>query len=611
MSKPRFSRETALTIRGKIILAFVAIAMITGALGVHVIRSLSESGRLVGRIYDGPLLAIHHARLAAADFAALEAAEADPAANTARIQALIRSVAANIAITRDKAVSPLSAAAAQYAGDAFAASSLGLSAGDRDPARHTVRRDLETLSDLIAEDGVRDRETAMASIDRYQSLSLYATVEVMLIGCLIALALGRELVTPIAAASEAAGRIAAGQLDTEIRSGGQDEMGRLLGSMREMRDNIRTMMEREIAARRSAQTRLVDAIEGGQSGVALIGPDQRVVIANSRLREFFPGNGDGDPDSSGDGIVVGRTLPGAMAAALTDPGGETRLADGRWLGLTHSAAKDGGMVVIATDITALKDREAALRAARDEAEAANRAKTDFLTTMSHELRTPLSAVIGFSEMIAGETFGPLGEPRYREFADDILHAGRHLRDIIADILDIAKAQSGTLVLRPRTIRPDTIIGGVVRELREKARDANVELKLAIEAGLPLIEADTDRLRQVMVNLLSNAIKFTPAGGRIDVGMGSHPDGIAIEVRDNGVGMAPEDIPRALQPFMQLETGFARRYGGIGLGLPLTRIFVELHGGRLEIASALKLGTTMMVILPASKTGARRMVLPSA
>ena len=130
--------------------------------------------------------------------------------------------------------------------------------------------------------------------------------------------------------------------------------------------------------------------------------------------------------------------------------------------------------------------------------------------MSHELRTPLSAVIGFSEMIVKETFGPVGQPQYREFADDILHAGRHLMDVITDILDIAKAHSGKIELHKRTVRPEAVMRAAVRIVHEKARDANVSLTNHIGEHLPTIEADTVRLRQVLLNLLSNAIKFTPA-----------------------------------------------------------------------------------------------------
>jgi len=355
------------------------------------------------------------------------------------------------------------------------------------------------------------------------------------------------------------------------------------------------MMDAEIAARRSAQSQLADAIEGARSGVALIGPDGRVLIANSRLRQFLPGRRPA--------FATGERLPPAIEEALASPTGEMRLDDGRWIRVTHSPSKEGGMVLIASDISFLREREEALREARDQAEAANRAKTDFLTNMSHELRTPLSAVIGFSEMIVKQTFGPVGQPQYKDFADDILHAGRHLMDVITDILDIAKAQSGKIELQTRTIRPEAVMRDAVRIVHARARDANIVLTTHLGDRLPAVEADTVRLRQVLLNLLSNAIKFTSPGGTIEAEVACHPDGVALRIRDSGSGMAPDDIPRALQPFVQVDTSLARRHGGTGLGLPLTKIFVELHGGRLEIDSALDVGTTVTVILPASASPA--------
>jgi signal transduction histidine kinase len=149
------------------------------------------------------------------------------------------------------------------------------------------------------------------------------------------------------------------------------------------------------------------------------------------------------------------------------------------------------------------------------------------------------------------------------------------------------------------VRPEAVMRAAVRIVHEKARDADITLETHIGEHLPTIEADTVRLRQVLLNLLSNAIKFTPAGGTITAEVSHHPEGVLLRVRDSGAGMAPEDIPRALQPFVQVDASLSRRHGGTGLGLPLTKIFVELHGGRLELDSTLNVGTTASVILPAS------------
>ena len=396
----------------------------------------------------------------------------------------------------------------------------------------------------------------LAAIDRVRTMWFLATLDVVLLGWLIALIRAREPMTP------------AGALDPGIRVSGHDEPGYLLAAM---------------AARRMAESQLVDAIETNREGVALVDAAGRVVTANARIGRLFPG---------------GRMIPSEIAGRIDPVTGEFRLDDGSWLHLSKSPTRDGGFLLIVGDISGLKNRETALRAACDRAEAANRAKTDFLTTMSHEVRTPLSAMIGFSEMIAMETFGPAGAPQYKEFAGDILHAGRHLMDVIAGILDIAKAQSGTIELRRRAIQPWAVVRDAVRIVREKAHDGDIDLTMTIEDNLPPILADTVRMRQILLNLLSNAIKFTPAGGTIGIEARAHTDGIALIVTDTGAGMAPEDIPRALQPFVQVDTSLNRRHRGTGLGLPLTKVFVELHGGRLEIDSTPNAGTTVTVILPA-------------
>jgi two-component system cell cycle sensor histidine kinase PleC len=361
--------------------------------------------------------------------------------------------------------------------------------------------------------------------------------------------------------------------------------------MSRMRDKIRGMMDREIAARRSAQTRLVNALECSAEGVILVDGDGSILIANSQVAAFFP-------ELAGE-FAAGRHLPAALELALTQPTAELQLVDGRWLRLGSSSTSDGGFVVISTDITLLKEREAALRSAKDQAESANRAKSEFLANMSHELRTPLNAVIGFSEIIAAEMFGPVGQPRYKDFAGDIVRSGRHLLEVISDILDVAKLQSGKTELHLKRLELSEVIDDAMRIVKEQADSAGIALTSAVEPDLPAIDGDATRLRQVLLNLLSNAIKFTPAGGLILVSAQRHDDRIDLTVRDSGIGMEAKDIPTAFEPFGQIDSSLARKYGGTGLGLPLSKMFAELHGGGLAIVSVPGKGTIVTVTLPAA------------
>ncbi len=242
-----------------------------------------------------------------------------------------------------------------------------------------------------------------------------------------------------------------------------------------------------------------------------------------------------------------------------------------------------------------------LAQARDAADSGNRAKSSFLANMSHELRTPLNAVIGFSELITQEIFGPLGDKRYGEYATDILNSGKHLLDIINDILDLSKVEAGQMTLRESLVEIGELVDACGRLVGERARNGNVSLRLDVPSGLPPLLADSVRLKQVVLNLASNAIKFTPAGGTVTIS--SRLDGagdVLLLVADTGIGMRQEDIPIALAPFGQIDSTLARRHEGTGLGLPLCRTLVELHGGSLTLASRPGEGTTATVRLPAER-----------
>jgi signal transduction histidine kinase len=244
----------------------------------------------------------------------------------------------------------------------------------------------------------------------------------------------------------------------------------------------------------------------------------------------------------------------------------------------------------------LRRNQERLIAARDAAEAANRSKSEFLANMSHELRTPLNAIIGFSGVMSDQMFGPLPQ-RYVEYADLIGQSGGHLLSIINDILDVAKADANRLDLAEEELDIVRITNLSSAIIKEMARKAEVRFTSEIEGQLPGLFADPAKITQILVNLLSNAIKFTPPGGRVRLKIERHRAGVAFRIEDTGIGMAPEQIPIALSPFGQVDSGYARKYDGVGLGLPLTKRLVELHGGRMEIASKPGKGTKVSVYLP--------------
>ena len=239
--------------------------------------------------------------------------------------------------------------------------------------------------------------------------------------------------------------------------------------------------------------------------------------------------------------------------------------------------------------------------AREQERRANRAKSDFLANMSHELRTPLNSIIGFAEMVKLQAIGPVENERYLEYAGHIHSSGKHLLDLINDMLDLAKVESGKLELEEEVVDFGQVYEGCRTLLDHRIIADGLQVSLILPKDPPLLLADRRKILQILFNLLSNAIKHTPRGGRIVSTVFTHPEtGFMFSVSDNGVGMASEDIPKALEPFGQVGNPLVKGDIGTGLGLPVTKALVELHGGTLELASQPGLGTTATVKLPASR-----------
>ena len=245
---------------------------------------------------------------------------------------------------------------------------------------------------------------------------------------------------------------------------------------------------------------------------------------------------------------------------------------------------------------------AELKIASDRAKAASRAKSEFLAAMSHELRTPLNAIIGFSDIIKTENFGPVGSVKYRGYAEDINASGQHLLELINDILDLSKVESGSDELHEEDVAVPKVARSVLNLVRQRAEKGGVALKLDLAEDPPLLHIDRRKLTQILLNLLTNAVKFSPAGGKVTLRARLSPDGgYLFEVADTGIGMAPEDIPKALSQFGQVGTDFDHQLEGTGLGLPLTKAFVEMHQGTLDLRSEVAVGTTVSVRFPAERT----------
>lgn len=309
----------------------------------------------------------------------------------------------------------------------------------------------------------------------------------------------------------------------------------------------------------------------------LVHPDSREIV-RSTFRRLLTSGGKYNQDYElirPDGQV--RAVRAEAEAVLDEDGSVIRI-----LGSVH-------------DQTPAKRVESALREAKEAAVKANNAKSEFLANISHELRTPLNAVIGFSEVMIQEVFGPIGNDQYRDYAGDIRQSGVHLLGLINDLLDFSKLEAGRVELHIEEISPAAVMDKCIRMMRQRAEAEKLTLLADTgDAEDAVIQGDDRKITQVILNLVSNAIKFTPAGGMIKLSINRSGDGIDITVSDTGIGMSKTDIDLALVPFGQVDSLLNREYTGTGLGLPLSKSLVELHGGTMSIDSKPGEGTTITV-----------------
>ncbi|SFV02508.1 PAS domain S-box-containing protein [Methylobacterium sp. 174MFSha1.1] len=380
-------------------------------------------------------------------------------------------------------------------------------------------------------------------------------------------------------------------------------------------DPVQSLAAAEIhLAHRDANLRETTAIlDAVTDGVVVLDEEGRIVRMNRGARDLLgadPREVAGEPLI---GLFSPESRPAAQAALLRASAGATattgdevmaRGPDGPLpLILTLAPVASGPprrVAAVLRDVSASRRTEAELVRARREAERASAQKSDFLATISHEVRTPLNAIIGFAEVMLEEQFGPVGSDRYRDYLRDIRASGEHVVSLVNDLLDLAKIEAGHLDLAFAGLSLNDLVAASVALMQPQAARQRVVMRTSFSPGLPAVLADQRSLRQAALNVISNAIKFTDAGGQVIVSTAATDrGGVALRVRDTGIGMGPEEIETALQPFRQIATA-QRRGGGTGLGLPLTKALVEANRASLRITSRPGEGTLVEVLFPAGR-----------
>lgn len=387
-----------------------------------------------------------------------------------------------------------------------------------------------------------------------------------------------------------------------------------------------------------ADQRLADAIECTSEAFVLWDKNDRLVMCNTHFQQAYglpdnvlvPGTERATVNAAAARPVIERRIADADGSGFSRTT-EVQLADERWLQINERRTRDGGTVSVGTDITLLKRHQDRLRhserrlmatigdlsasqktlekqkaelsvananyqAEKERAEAANQAKSEFLANMSHELRTPLNAILGFSEILMNGMFGPLGSPKYGEYSKDIHDSGKHLLNVINDILDMSKIEAGHMRIRSEKVDLAPLIEESLRLTSIAAQEKHITIHQQLPDALEMI-GDRRALKQVMLNLLSNAVKFTDEGGRIELRARRLDKGLMLTIADSGIGIPKEAMPKIGQPFEQVQSQYAKSKGGSGLGLAISRSLVALHGGKMRIRSKMGKGTAVSLIIP--------------
>ncbi len=478
---------------------------------------------------------------------------------------------------------------------------------------NVVASRLAQLTDHLRADAWAARDAAVASATTAIRTSIIIVVAVALVGILLTLAVFRSIVMPLRRLDKAMAGMIEGRTDVDLPPVGKDEIGTMARTLALFRDSIAERARLQKESQRQRQM-METAIETISEGFVLFDADDRLIIANRRYGAMYPGVV--EPGRSFEEILdvlvksgianLNDLPPEEWIAARLDQHRraegffEQRYSDGRWMRVSERRTPDNGTVGVFADITELKERQTELEAAKEQADSANKAKSQFLANMSHELRTPLNAIIGYSEMLIEEA-EDLSLEGFVPDLQKIRVAGKHLLGLINDILDFAKIEAGKMDVLVEPFAIGDLVSQVESTIAPLIAKNGNTLEVVAETDLGGMESDETKIRQSLFNLLSNASKFTKNGTiTLSVRPVAEPEGtdcIEFRIKDTGIGMTPEQKARLFQAFTQADASTSRHYGGTGLGLAITKQFCRMLGGDIEAESEYGKGSSFTITLP--------------
>lgn len=573
--------------------------------GVWSIQAITDAGGIVKDTYDRPLQALNHARSANASFHQMRVALRDDKA----FDLLTENFKQDLSIASDRALSTetqIQIAEIEVIFDQWQASVSGSNDSTLETAElvDALILKFDILTETMSSDSFSERQRAIDAVNKSREIAI-ATIGIALVAALIfAFILSRQITTPLRIASRVAERISTGDFNAVIPDGQNDETGALLRSMRVMQINIEEMIAREERQRLSAEARMADALETAEAAIMVLDHENNITYANSKVESYFPTlveairSGDNFVDALNEVELVlhnhGEVSEGLIAGVVNND--EIELADGRWLRVARSEITDGGVVLIWTDISELKDRETALENARTEAETAVVAKSNFIANMSHEIRTPMNGVLGMAEVLRGTDLSP----RQHELVSVILMSGANLMTVIDAVLDFAKLDADRLELMNNSFNLRQTVNEVASMMQATAQQKDIELIVKYAPNMPEgVHGDEVRIRQVLANLVGNAVKFTDAG-HVCVEVSGQLTGelveFQIEVSDTGIGIDESDRDRIFLKFEQADGSKSRHYDGTGLGLAICKELVEMMGGTIGVTDNGDIGSRFWVNL---------------